>query len=46
MEKRLWFSIVSAAIGVGLIIAASATAAPSAQHPAKVVKAAVRCSLR
>jgi len=40
MEKRLWFSIVSAAIGVGLIIAASATAAPSAQHPAKVVKAA------
>src|SRR5437763_972975 len=29
MEKRLWFSIVSAAIGVGLIIAASATAASS-----------------
>ena len=40
MEKRLWLSIVAATIGVGLIIAASATAAPSAGHPAKVVKAA------
>jgi peptide/nickel transport system substrate-binding protein len=29
MEKRLWFSIAAAAIGAGLIIAASASAAPS-----------------
>jgi peptide/nickel transport system substrate-binding protein len=29
MEKRLWFSIVATAIGASLIIAASATAAPS-----------------
>jgi len=35
MEKKLWFSVAAAAIGTGLIIAASATAAP-----AKVNKAA------
>jgi peptide/nickel transport system substrate-binding protein len=33
MEKKLWFSVAAAAIGTGLIIATSATAAPS--HTAK-----------
>jgi peptide/nickel transport system substrate-binding protein len=36
MGKKLWFSIAAAAIGTGLIIAASATAAPAKGHPAKV----------
>ena len=38
MEKKLWFSIAAAAVGAGLLIAATATAAPS--RPAAHGKAA------
>src|SRR5439155_7047838 len=36
MKKKLWFSVAAAAVGAGLIIAASATASSKvAAHPAK-----------
>src|SRR5712692_677095 len=36
MRKKLWFSVAAAAVGAGLIIAASATASSKvAAHPAK-----------
>jgi peptide/nickel transport system substrate-binding protein len=39
MEKKLWLSIAAAAVGAGLLIAATATAAPSqTAQPAKAAK--------
>ncbi len=40
MEKKIWLSVAAAVIGTGLIIAASATAAPSKVRPAKASTAA------